>query len=81
MTRVDELGLGEVGVEGSSALGEIIARSVAGAPVATYVTAKPLAWEVIAQGGWDLHGAPEQDGGAGLLGGSPASSAGASTSP
>lgn len=65
MTRVDELGLGEVGVEGANALGEIVARSVAGAPVAMYVTTQPLAWEVIEQGGWDLLGAAEQDGGAG----------------
>ena len=65
MTRVDELELGEVGVEGAAALSEIVARSLAGASVATYVTEEPLAWEVLAQGDWDMLGAAERDGGAG----------------
>lgn len=65
MTRVDELGLSEVGVEASSALGEILARCVGGEPVATYVTRDPFTWETVQQGGWDLLGAAEQDGGAG----------------
>ena len=65
MTRVDELGPGEVGVEGAQALAEILTRSVAGAPVAVYVAEEPLPWDVVSQGGWDLIGVPEEDGGAG----------------
>lgn len=65
MTAIDGLGLGEVGVEAPGALSEMLARSVSGAPVATYVTADPLPWETLAQGGWDLLGAAERDGGAG----------------
>ena len=63
--RTGELGLGEVGIEGSRALREILERSVAGSPVALYVTAEPLSWDVIRQGDWDLLGAAEHDGGAG----------------
>ena len=65
MTRVGELGLGEVGVEGANGLGEILARSVSSSPVAMYVTAEPLTWEVLRQGEWDLLGVAEKDGGAG----------------
>ena len=65
MTAVDGQGLGEVGLEAPGALSEMLARSIAAAPVATYVTADPLPWNILAQGGWDLLGAPEQDGGAG----------------
>ena len=63
MSRVGELGLGEVGVEAAAALRELSARSVAGSPVASYVTGEPLAWEAIRRGGWDLIGAPEATGG------------------
>lgn len=65
MSRVGELGLTEIGVEASGALREIVTRSLGSAPVATYVTEQPLAWDVIRQGDWDLLGVPESDGGAG----------------
>jgi alkylation response protein AidB-like acyl-CoA dehydrogenase len=65
VSRLDELGLGEVGVEASVAVREILVRAVAGAPVATYVTEQPLPWDVVRSGGWDLLGAPEAAGGGG----------------
>jgi alkylation response protein AidB-like acyl-CoA dehydrogenase len=65
MTRVGELGLSEVGAEGSSALREILSRTVSNSPVAIYVAEDPLSWSTLQQGGWDLLGVAEKDGGAG----------------
>jgi alkylation response protein AidB-like acyl-CoA dehydrogenase len=65
VTTVGELGLSEVGAVGSSALEEILARAVSNEPVAMYATSEPLSWDVIQQGGWDMLGVAEQDGGAG----------------
>jgi hypothetical protein len=65
VTRVEELGLSEVGAEASSALEEILGRCLGGDPIAMYVTREPLTWETVQQGGWDLLGAAERDGGAG----------------
>jgi alkylation response protein AidB-like acyl-CoA dehydrogenase len=65
VSRLQELGLGEVGVEGEAALREMLTRSVSGSPVAVYVDEQPLAWQTLRDGGWDLLGAAEDDGGGG----------------
>ncbi|MCW2634390.1 MAG: hypothetical protein JWQ99_757 [Blastococcus sp.] len=65
MSAVDEMGLGEVGVVASEALREILARAVGGSPVASYVNERPLSWDSVRQGDWDMLGAAEEDGGAG----------------
>lgn len=56
---------GEVGELGADAVRELTARAVGGQPLATYVEQDPMPWSVIEQGGWDLVGAPEADGGGG----------------
>jgi alkylation response protein AidB-like acyl-CoA dehydrogenase len=65
MSTTVEIGLGDAGIEGRNAVRQIITRSVAGDPVAVYVEQTPLSWDVLRHGGWDLLGAPEDDGGAG----------------
>ncbi|CAB4927238.1 unannotated protein [freshwater metagenome] len=65
MSVVGELGLSEVGAVGSDALAEILTRTVSNEPVAAYAVAEPLSWDVLQQGGWDMLGVAEEDGGAG----------------
>jgi hypothetical protein len=56
---------GEIGAEAGAAIRAMTARAVGGQPVAAYVETEPLSWSVVAEGGWDLLGAAESDGGAG----------------
>ncbi len=65
MTAVAEPGLTEVGVEAAAAVREILVRAVAGSPVAVYVDERPLPWDTLRQGGWDVLGVSEDDGGGG----------------
>jgi hypothetical protein len=65
VTALAEPGLSEVGVEAAAAFRDMLARSVGGSPVAVYVEERPLAWDTLRQGGWDLLGAAEGDGGGG----------------
>lgn len=65
MTAVTEPGLTEVGVEAAAAVREMLVRAVAGDPVAVYVEERPLSWDTLRQGGWDLLGVAEDDGGGG----------------
>jgi alkylation response protein AidB-like acyl-CoA dehydrogenase len=65
VTAVTEPGLSEVGVEAAAAIRDMLARSVAGSPVSVYVEERPLSWTTLQQGGWDLLGASEDDGGGG----------------
>lgn len=55
----------EIGTMGAGAVRELTSRAVGGAGVAEYVEADPMPWSVIADGGWDLLGAPESEGGGG----------------
>ena len=54
---------GETGEMASEAVRDLCVRAIAGAPVATYVEAQPMAWSVLGEGGWDVVGASEEDGG------------------
>lgn len=65
MSRVGELGLGEVGVEAALGLADILHRAVGSDLVWRYVEGDPLPWNVIQSGGWDLLGVPEKHDGAG----------------
>ena len=65
MTAATEPGLSEVGVEAAAAVRDMLARSVGGSPVAVYVEERPLPWQTLREGGWDLLGASEDDGGGG----------------
>jgi hypothetical protein len=65
MTTMTEPGLSEVGVEAATAVREMLARAVAGSPVSVYVEERPLSWDTLHQGGWDLLGASEDNGGGG----------------
>ena len=56
----------EVGAAASEAVRQIVARELAGAPIASYIEEDPVPWSVLADGGWDTIGIPE-DGGATLL--------------
>lgn len=56
---------GEVGELGAEAVRNLTSRAVGGQPIATYVELDPMAWSVLQQGGWDLIGAAEEDGGGG----------------
>lgn len=50
----------EVGTVGAEALREVLRRATSGSPLATYAEGEPpLSWEVLASGGWDLIGHPE----------------------
>lgn len=59
------LTVGEVGALGVEALRDLTGRAVGDAGLADYVEDDPMAWSVVADGGWDLLGAAESDGGGG----------------
>jgi alkylation response protein AidB-like acyl-CoA dehydrogenase len=56
---------GEVGRMTVDAVRDLSARAVGEEPIASYVENQPMSWSVIADGGWDLIGAPESEGGGG----------------
>jgi hypothetical protein len=64
MTVDFEIAVSEVGTESSLAIDELLKRRLGGRPVAEYAYGDPVAWSVIAESGWDLVGASEDDGGA-----------------
>ncbi len=65
MTATTEPGLTEVGVQAAAAVRDMLTRSVAGSPVSVYVEERPLPWDTLQQGGWDLLGVSEEDDGGG----------------
>lgn len=59
-----EIAVGEIGVAARDALDELYTRRISGKPIANYAYAEPEGWDDIADGGWDLIGVAEDDGGA-----------------
>jgi hypothetical protein len=58
----------EIGVVAAEAVRDLGERAIAGRPTADYAEATPLAWSIVAHGGWDMIGAPESaDGGGATL--------------
>lgn len=58
----------EIGSVAATALREIGERALGSTPVAEYGHRTPVPWSVVAEGGWDLIGAPEEvDGGGATL--------------
>ena len=55
----------EIGTVASAALRDIGQRGIGSAPVAEYGHRIPVPWSVVAEGGWDLIGVPEEADGAG----------------
>ncbi|MCW2682050.1 MAG: hypothetical protein JWM62_3451 [Frankiales bacterium] len=55
----------EIGAVAAAALRDITDRAVGSTPVAEYGQQTPVAWSVVAAGGWDLIGVPEEADGAG----------------
>ncbi|MEV5302675.1 MULTISPECIES: acyl-CoA dehydrogenase family protein [Amycolatopsis methanolica group] len=50
----------EVGTLGAEAIRDVLRRATAGSPIATYAEGQPpVSWSVLAEGGWDLIGHPE----------------------
>jgi alkylation response protein AidB-like acyl-CoA dehydrogenase len=64
MTVEFDVAVSEVGLESSLAIDELLKRRLGGRPVAEYAYGDPIAWDVIADSGWDLVGASEENGGA-----------------
>ena len=65
MSKTVDLELNEIGVEASAGLREMLKSAINGSPVAMYSTAEPISWKEFAEGGWDVIGVSEADGGAG----------------
>lgn len=65
MTKVDVLGLSEVGIDAPTGLRAILDHALGDNAAVRYVYEDPISWGVIADGGWDLLGVPEAAGGAG----------------
>ncbi|GAB3379647.1 hypothetical protein GCM10027360_58800 [Amycolatopsis echigonensis] len=60
MTHVMSTKPSEVGELGAEALRDLVRRATSGSPVATYAEAEsPIAWDVLASGGWDQLGADD----------------------
>jgi Acyl-CoA dehydrogenase, C-terminal domain len=58
----------EIGIVAAEAVRELGERAIGGVPVADYAEKTPLAWSTVAEGGWDMIGAPESaDGGGASL--------------
>lgn len=55
----------EIGSVAAAALRDIGERAIGSTPVAEYGHQTPVAWSVVAAGGWDLIGVPEEADGAG----------------
>ncbi|QIZ37734.1 acyl-CoA dehydrogenase family protein [Saccharopolyspora sp. ASAGF58] len=50
----------EVGTLGAEAIRDVLRRATSGSPIATYAEGEsPVSWNVLASGGWDLIGHPE----------------------
>lgn len=65
MSKTVDLELNEIGVEASAGLREMLKSAINSSPVAMYSTAEPISWKEFAEGGWDVIGVSEADGGAG----------------
>lgn len=66
MTAVFDIALSEPGTEASAGLDDLLTKRFGGRPIAEYAYGEPTEWDELAEGGWDLLGAAEDDGGAGL---------------
>lgn len=65
MTAIADLELNEIGFEAAAGIREMLRGTLDGTPVAMYSTTDPIPWKTFKDGGWDLLGASEADGGAG----------------
>ena len=61
-----DIAVSELGVEAGAGIDGWLARAFGRRPVVEYAYGTPPAWDVVADGGWDTLGVPEQDGGAGM---------------
>lgn len=61
-----DIAVSEIGVEASAGIDEWLARAFGGRPIVEYAYGTPPAWDVVADGGWDVLGVAEEDGGAGM---------------
>jgi alkylation response protein AidB-like acyl-CoA dehydrogenase len=66
MTYDFDVQISELGVDAAAAIEDLFKRSLGGRPIIEYAYGTPAGWDDIAEGGWDLVGAAEEDGGAGL---------------
>ena len=65
MSKTVDLELNEIGVEAAAGLREMLKSAIDGTPVAMYSTSEPISWKEFSDGGWDVIGVAENDGGAG----------------
>jgi alkylation response protein AidB-like acyl-CoA dehydrogenase len=66
MTTEFDIAVSEPGIEASAGLDELLAKRFGGRPIVEYAYGEPTEWDELADGGWDLLAASEDDGGAGL---------------
>lgn len=66
MTDVFEITVSELGVEASAGLDDLFKRRYGSRQIVEYAYGEPTGWDEIVEGGWDLLGAAEEDGGAGM---------------
>lgn len=66
MSAAFEIAVSELGTEANAGLDELLSRRFGGRPIVEYAYSEPTEWDELADGGWDLIAAAEDDGGAGL---------------
>lgn len=66
MTIDFDVALSELGVDAAAAIEDLFKRRFGGRQIVEYAYGDPAGWQELAEGGWDLVGVSEQDGGAGL---------------
>lgn len=66
MTAAFDISVSEPGTEAGAGLDELLSRRFGGRPIVEYAYSEPTEWDELADGGWDLLAASEDDGGAGL---------------
>ena len=66
MTYDFDVQISELGVDAEAAIEDLFKRSLGGRPIIECAYGTPAGWDDIAAGGWDMVGAAEDDGGAGL---------------
>ena len=66
MTTEFDIAVSELGTEASAGLDELLTKRFGGRPIVEYAYGEPTEWAELADGGWDLLAASEEDGGAGL---------------
>lgn len=66
MTYDFDVQISELGVDAAAAIEDLFKRSLGGRPIIEYAYGEPTGWDEFSEGGWDLVGVGEDDGGAGL---------------